>query len=104
MKTTKFKAFLILIGSVLANIQSVSAGTIDQVKKFAGEQVSNFNMQGLLLIGGIVGAGLLIYIITNHVIKDKDEETVSNLGQNSRISQYNHHRHHHPRHIVKKTS
>ncbi|MDP1803494.1 MAG: hypothetical protein Q8L81_19175 [Bacteroidota bacterium] len=104
MKTTKFKAFLILVGSVLMNIQSMSAGTIDDVKKFAGDQMSNFNMQGLLVIGGIVGAGLLIYIVSNHLIKDKDEETVGHLGQNSNISRHNHHRHHHTRHIVKKTS
>ena len=101
MKTTKFKAFLILVGSVLVNIQGAFAGNIDEVKKFAGEQVSNFNLQGLLVIGGVVCAGLLVYIVSNHVIKDKQEETV---GQNNHITRHNHHRHQHGRHIVKKTS
>jgi len=101
MKTTKFRALMILIGSMLIGSQSMSASVIDGVKKFAGDQVTNFNMQGLLVIGGIVGAGLLVYIISNHVIRDKDEQTVA---QNPHISRLNHHRHHHTRHVVKKTS
>ena len=101
MKTTKFKALMILIGSMLLSTQRMSASVIDNVKKFAGDQMANFNMQGLLVIGGVVGAGLLVYIISNHVIGDKDEQTVE---QNPHVNRHNHHRHHHTRHIVKKTS
>ncbi|MEO6303948.1 MAG: hypothetical protein ABIP51_12330 [Bacteroidia bacterium] len=101
MKTTKLKALTILLGSMLVSSQHMSAGVIDNVKKFAGDQITNFNMQGLLVIGGVVGAGLLVYIISNHVIKDKDDQTAV---QNPHISRHNHHRHNHARHIVKKTS
>ncbi len=100
MKTTKIKAFIILVGLVLVNIQSISAGVIDDVKKTAGNELSNFNMQGILLIGGIVGAGLLIYIISNYLTKEKDEQP---LGQNHHIGKRNHQRYHN-RHIIKKTS
>lgn len=101
MKTTKFRALMILIGSMLVSSQSMSAAVLDGVKKFAGDQMANFNMQGLLVIGGIVGAGLLVYIISNHIIRDKDEQTVV---QNPHVNRHIHHRHHHTRHIVKKTS
>lgn len=100
MKTTKIKALLILVGLVLVNIQSISAGVIDDVKKTAGNELSNFNMQGILLIGGIVGAGLLIYIISNYLTREKDEQP---LGQNLHIGKRNHQRYHN-RHIIKKTS
>lgn len=106
MKTTKFKAFLILVGLVLVNITKMSAGVIDDVKKTAGAQVSNFNMQGILLIGGIIGAGLLIYIVSNYLVKDKEEQV--DPKQISQIAKHNHERYqqrHYPnRHIIKKTS
>ena len=101
MKTTNFKAMAILVGSVLINIQSMSAGVVDNVKKFAGDQVSNFNILGLLVIGGIVGASLIIYIISNHLIKEKEEPTIGQTGQ---VKRSIHSRHHHTRQVVKKTS
>ena len=101
MKTTNFKAFATLVGLLLLNIQSMNAGVVDKVQKFAGDQVSNFNILGLLVIGGIVGASLVIYIISNHLIKDKDDRVTMQTGQTKRQS---HQRHHHARQIVKKTS
>ena len=101
MKTTNFKAVSVLVGLALINSQSMSAGVADKFQKFAGDQISNFNMQALLLIGGIIGTGLLFYIISNHLVTDKDE---SKIGQNTQPNRQNHHRHHHSRHIVKKTS
>lgn len=100
MKTTKLKAFMILVGLVLVNIQTMSAGVIGDITKFASDQMSNFNMQGLLVIGGVVGAGLLIYIVSNHLTKEKEEQ---HMGQNSHIGKRNHQRYHN-RHIIKKTS
>lgn len=100
MKTTTLKAFMILVGLMLVNIQTMSAGVIGDISKFAGEQMSNFNMRGLWVIGGVVGAGLLIYIISNHLTKEKDEQPV---GQNNHIGKRNHQRYH-DRHIIKKTS
>jgi hypothetical protein len=101
MKTTKFKAMAILVGLVLSNIQSMCAGVIDNVNKVDGGQISSFNMQGLIVMGGIVGASLLLYIVTTYVIKDKDEPI---LDQKSQINRHNHHRHHRARNVVKKTS
>jgi hypothetical protein len=101
MKTTKFKAFIILLGLWLVNMQTITAGKMDGIKKFAGDQMSNFNMQGLLVIGGIVGAGLLIYIVSNHLVKDKEDETLTQ--QQYKAHKHNHNRHHHSKHIVKKT-
>ena len=101
MKTTKFKALMILLGSLLVSTQKMSAGIIDNMKKVAKDEISNVNMNGLLIIGGIVAAGLLVYIISNHLIKDKDEQSVV---QNPHMHRHNHHRHHHARHIIKKTS
>ncbi len=106
MKTTKFKAFMILVGLVLVNIQTISAGVIDDMKKTVGNEVSNFNMQGILIIGGIIAAGLLIYIVSNYIVKDKEEQI--DPKQSSQIAKHNHERYqqrHYPnRHIVKKTS
>ncbi len=106
MKTTKFKAFMILVGLVLVNIQTLSAGVIDDMKKTVGNEVSNFNMQGILIIGGIIAAGLLIYIVSNYIVKDKEEQI--DPKQSSQIAKHNHERYqqrHYPnRHIVKKTS
>ncbi|MBA3683332.1 MAG: hypothetical protein H0W73_19525 [Bacteroidetes bacterium] len=98
---------MILVGLVLVNIQTISAGVIDDVKKTAGNELSNFNMQGILIIAGIIGAGLLIYIISNYLMKEK-EEYVVDAKQSSHIAKHNHDRYqqrHYPnRHIVKKTS
>lgn len=101
MKTTTFKAISILVGLMLVNTQNMSAGAVSKFQKFAGDQMSNFNTQGLLVIGGIIGASLVLYIISNHLIKDKDEEV---LVQKSQGGRQNHHRHHHARQVVKKTS
>ena len=101
MKTTKFKAFLILLGLMLLDIPTMSAGVVNKIQKFACEQISSFNARGFLLIGGIIAASLIIYVITNHLMKDKEEDLV---GQNNHVNGHNHHRHHHVRHIAKKTS
>ena len=101
MKATNFKAVSVLVGLALVNSQSMHAGVADKFQKFAGDQLSNFNMQGLLVIGGIIGASLLLYIISNHLIKEKEEPK---FGQNPQVGRQNHHRHHHAKHIVKKTS
>ena len=101
MKTINFKAFAILIGLLLTNTYYLKAGVINNVQKFAGEQLTNFNLQGLLVIGGIIGVCLIIYIISNHLVKEKEEPITK---QNSQIARYNHHRHGHTRSIVKKTS
>lgn len=101
MKTTNFKAMSILVGLVLGGHQKTCANVIDSVANVSGSQMSDLNTQGLIVMGGIVGASLLLYIITTYVIKDKNEPV---LDQKTPINRHNHHRHHHNRHIVKKTS
>ncbi len=101
MKTTTLKAQLILIGSMLIGSQRMSAGVIDNVKKIVGDEMSSFNMTGLFIIAGVVGAGLLVYIISNHLIKEKDDE---NVVPHHHVNRHHHHRHHHTRPIVKKTA
>jgi hypothetical protein len=101
MKTTNFKAISILVGLVLGGSQNMCASVIDSVTNGSGSQMSNLNTQGLIVMGGIVGASLLLYIITTYVIKDKSQTV---LDQKTPINRHNHHRHHHNRHVVKKTS
>jgi len=101
MKTTNSKAMAILVGLVLVSGQNMFANVIDSVANVSNNQMSNLNTQGLIVMGGIVGASLLLYIITTYVIKDKNEPV---SDQKTPINRHNHNRHHHNRHIVKKTS
>jgi hypothetical protein len=101
MKTTNFKAMAILTGLVLVNIQSMNADVVDNVKNVAGNSASSFNMMGLLVIGGIIGASLIVYFISNYTNNEKNESVI---GQTGSVKKYGHSRHHHTRHIVKKTS
>lgn len=101
MKTINFKAMSILVGLVLGGSQKMCASVIDSLTNGSGSQMSNLNTQGLIVMGGIVGASLLLYIITTYVIKDKSQTV---LDQKTPINRHNHHRHHHNRHVVKKTS
>jgi hypothetical protein len=101
MKTTNSKAMVILVGLVLVSGQNMFANVIDSVANVSNNQMSNLNTQGLIVMGGIVGASLLLYIITTYVIKDKNEPV---SDQKTPINRHNHNRHHHNRHIVKKTS
>lgn len=101
MKTTNFKAFSALVGLVLVSNQKLCANVMDSATNVSGNQMSNLNTQGLIVMGGIVGASLLLYIITTYVIKDKKEPV---FDQKTPITRHNHHRHQHNRQIVKKTS
>ncbi|MEI8136487.1 MAG: hypothetical protein WCH21_04085 [Bacteroidota bacterium] len=101
MKTTNFKVLAVLLGLALLKSQSMNAGVADKFQKFAGDQISNFSMRGLLVIGGIIGASLLVYIISNHLIEDKEDHK---FGQNTQSRRQNHQRNHHSRNIAKKTS
>ena len=48
------------------------------------------SLTGIYIMGGLIGAGLLIYIITNYVFKEKQEELPKDAMQHS---QHNHLRH-----------
>jgi hypothetical protein len=101
MKTINFRAMSILVGLVLVSSQRMVAGVMDSVTNNSGNQMSNLNTQGLIVMGGIVGASLVLYILTTYVIKDKSQSV---LGQKPPVNRHNHNRHHHNRQVVKKTS
>lgn len=48
------------------------------------------SLTGLYIMGGIIAAGLIIYIISNYVIKEKEEELPKDAFQHG---QHNHLRH-----------
>jgi hypothetical protein len=96
MKTTTLKTALILGGLMLINAQSMNAGISDQLNHFIANELSNFHMQGLYVILGIIGAGLTFYFFSNRFIKD--EKPVR-----QRIN-YTQQRRQHHRAVIKKTS
>lgn len=101
MKTINFRAMSILVGLALVSSQRMVAGVMDSVTNNSGNQMSNLNTQGLIVMGGIVGASLVLYILTTYVIKDKSQSV---LDQKPPVNRHNHNRHHHNRQVVKKTS
>ena len=48
------------------------------------------SLTGIYIMGGLIGAGLLIYIITNYVFKEKQDDLPKDAMQHS---QHNHLRH-----------
>lgn len=59
------------------------------------------SLTGIYITGGLVAAGLLVYVISNYVFKEKPDNKSSNDAIHN--SQHNHLRHRH-RHSHKKTS
>ncbi len=96
MKTKTLRTALILGGLMLVGIQNMSAVTGDEFKQLVSNELSNFHMQGLYVILGIIGAGLTFYFFSNRFIKD--EKPVRH-----KIN-YTHQRRHHHRTVVKKTA
>ncbi len=97
MKTTSFKALLILVGSLLIS-GNLSAGVGDQLSHSVSDELSHFHIQGLYVIGGIIVAGLLIYLLVNHFGKEEGKPFVRNR------SNYAHNRRAQQRAIVKRTA
>jgi hypothetical protein len=97
MKTTSFKAFLILGGLILLNVQSMNAGIVDKFENFIGNEFSSFNLQGLYLIGGIVTVALVFYILSNHFTKEEEAPIRNDMMVKP-------HKRHHHRSVIKKTA
>lgn len=107
MKTTNFKAILILGGLMLINVQTASASVIGGIKKFAAEQLTNFDLQALWGIGAIVVGGLIIFFVSNYLNELHEKRENALREQNSHVIKHHHHNHHRHvqvRHIVKKTA
>ncbi len=87
MKKTTFKAFIILIGLLLAgNLEAKASNNL--VKEIA-------DSKGLVISAAIIFGILLVYFVGKIFIKEEKEEPKYTRKVNS-------HRHH--RHIVKKTA
>ncbi len=97
MKTKTVKALLILGGLMLLNTQSMHAGIADQFKNFVGNEFTNFHLQSLYLIGGIILTGLSFYVIFNHA--DKEEKPMR-----TKVSYASQQRRQHHRAVIKKTA
>ena len=98
MKTISIKAFFILFGLMLMS-NNISAEIGEKLKNFVGSEYSNFHIQGLYVIGGIILASLLIYLLMNHFTKDEPEERKYRPSGNLM-----HHRRHHHHKVIKKTA
>lgn len=98
MKTTIFRALLILGGLMLLNVQTMNAGLANQFKNFVGHEFTSLNLQGFYLIAGIILTGLLFYVIFNY--SEKNEKPIQ-----SKVNYSGHQRrHHHHRAVIKKTA
>lgn len=88
-KTKSIKAFLILVGLMLAvSFESKAAGSYN-----FGNEIAD--SQGLIISSAIIGGSLLIYFLAKMFVKDDDEVV-------KRRPKYTSNRHH--RHIIKKTA
>ncbi len=97
MKTTSIKAFFILFGLMLVS-NNISAEIGDKLKSIVGSD-SSFHIQGLYVIGGIIVASLVMYLLMNHFTKDEPE------GRKYRPSSHlTHHKRHQHHKVVKKTA
>lgn len=94
MKAAFLRFMAILVGSGLFQIPAASAGVSDKFQKFVGGEFTDF--QGLYIMGGVIVASLLIYILTNHFSKKEEQEVSRGIVGEGR-------RHHH-RSVVKKTA
>ena len=100
MKTSTIKALLIFTGSMLIGTGTLSAGVANEFSSAVTNELSNFHIQGLYVIAGIVTAGLVIYLFVNHFGKEEKEEQ----RPFRRGHYHTHRRHHHQRSVVKKTA
>ena len=96
MKTTTFKALLILGGLMLTGIQSMHAGITDQFSNSISNELSHFHIQGLFVIFGIVAAGLSFYFLTHKPVKEE--------GALRQKVSYTQQRRQHHRAVIKKTA
>ncbi len=96
MKTTSFKALLILGGLMLTGTK-MQAGIIDSFKNFVGNEFTNFHLQGLYVIGGIVITSMVFYLLNSHFTKE-DRPVVR-----QKVNPM-HGRRQHQRSVIKKTA
>jgi hypothetical protein len=94
----KFSAkLLLLILLTFSTLFSFAGGATNKMKDLISSQFNSF--EGIYIMGGIIVGSLLVYVISNYLMKDKE-------SKNPTPTVPTHHHHHHRRHhrVVKKTS
>ena len=85
---------------MLIGTGTLSAGVTSEFSNAVTNELSNFHIQGLYVIAGIVTAGLVIYLLINHFGKEEKVEQ-----RPLRRAHYTtHRRHQHQRSVIKKTA
>lgn len=101
-KENRSKWPLLFYTIMLIGITTAKADNLDKFKKTLARDFAG--SVGIYIIGGLVVASLLIYIIYNHFInKDKGEETQKTTVKPG-FNYKRHKHHHHTRQAVKKTA
>jgi hypothetical protein len=96
MKTNPTKTLFILIGLVFAGSGTLSAGVVDDFKRFVGTELSS--LEAFYLMAGIIIGSVVLYIMTSYFDNQEEEKAIKH-----RVHYNHHHRRHHHR-PVKKTS
>jgi hypothetical protein len=84
---------LMLTFSALAS----QAGFTDKIKNTVSKDFNSF--QGIYIMGGIIVGGLLIYVVSNHMMKEKPEDKEA-----TPTVHHSHHRHHRHHRVAKKST
>lgn len=81
---------------MLTGTGSLHAGVMDKFNKFAGTEFTS--LRGLYIMGGIIIASLVVYLLTNHFSKEDKAEAREDLSKTYHRRSHHHHR------VIKKTA
>lgn len=90
---------LLLLTLLTFSTHLSQAGATDKIKNMVSKQFNSF--EGIYIMGGIIAGSLLVYVITNYMMKDKTDKNPTPTVNPHAHSHHRHHRHHR---VVKKTS
>jgi hypothetical protein len=93
----KFRKYLLLLMLLNFSTLFTYAGAADKMKNMISKQFNSF--EGIYIMGGIIVGSLLVYVISNYLMKEKESKTPTPTAHHH--SHPRHHRHHR---VVKKTS
>lgn len=79
---------IIMLNIFIFSSLIASADFSGKIKNTVSKEFNS--LTGIYIMGGLIGAGLLIYIITNYLFKEKQDELPKDAMQHS---QHNHLRH-----------
>lgn len=73
-----FNKAALLVVSLLFLSKEASAGIKDKFMEFVGNEFHSY--EGLYIMAGVIVSGLLIYIFTNHFVKEEKREIRHNMN------------------------